>query len=192
MDVQEAIATRRSIGKVSDEPISREQINALLEAAVRAPTHHLTEPWRFVVLTGDALDGLGDAMAERVRESSEGATDLEDKVALEKSRPRRAPVIITVVYRPSTNPKAIEMEDRYSVGAGMQNILLLAHAQGLGAFLRTGPASRYPGVAEHLGLSEGEEIAGFIYVGKPLPQDEPAPMSRRTPALDVTEWRGWD
>lgn len=192
MDVQEAIATRRSIGKVSDEPIGREQVTALLEAAVRAPTHHLTEPWRFVVLTGAALDELGAAMAERVSQASAGAEDLEDKVALEKSRPRRAPVIITVVYRPSQNPKAIEVEDRYSVGAAMQNILLLAHAQGMGAYLRTGPASRYKGVAEHLGLSDEEEIAGFIYVGKPLPQDEPAPMSRRTPASDVTEWRGWD
>ena len=191
MDVEEAIHARRSIAKVTDERPDRSDIAALLDAAVRAPTHHLTQPWRFIVLAGSALDDLGVAMAERLRASSPDADDLAERMELERSRPRRAPVIIVVIYTPSTNPKAVEVEDRYSVGAAMQNILLAATGRGLGAYLRTGPASRYAGVERHLGLEEAEEIAGLIYVGIPA-GDQDAALSRRTAAEDMTEFRGWD
>jgi nitroreductase len=150
----------------------------------------MTEPWRFIVLTGDALAELGDAMAERIRESYANEPDLEKRVEVEKARPFRAPVIIVVVYSPSDNPKAIEVEDRYAVGALMQNILLAAHASGLGAYLRTGPAAEYSGVHEFLALRRGEEIAGFIYLGYPE-QEAAAELSSRTPAHERTEWRGW-
>lgn len=191
METIETILTRRSVPKVAEKRPSRSEIEALLEAGVRAPNHHLTEPWRFVVLTGAALDRLGEAMAERVREQHAEDPDLDKRVEVEKSRPRRAPVIIAVVYTPSTNPKAIEVEDRYAIGAVMQNILLAAHASGLGAYLRTGPAAEYPGVQRHLGLQPPEEIAGFIYVGYPA-EDEERPMSARTPAGERTTWLGWD
>ncbi|HLF70364.1 MAG TPA: nitroreductase family protein, partial [Actinomycetota bacterium] len=104
---------------------------------------------------------------------------------------RRAPVIVTVVYRPSTNPRATEVEDRYAVGAAMENALLAAHSLGLGAYLRTGPAALDPVVHRFLELVEGEEIAGFIYVGYPAP-DEQAHLSERHPVAEVTTWRGWN
>lgn len=130
-------------------------------------------------------------MAERVREQYAEDPDLDKRLEVERFRPRRAPVIIAVIYTPSSNPKAIEVEDRYAVGALMQNVLLAAHATGLGAYLRTGPAAEYPGVHRHLGLREGEEIAGFIYVGYPA-EDEERTMSARTPPKERTTWLGWD
>lgn len=163
----------------------------LLGAAVRAPTHHLTEPWRFVVVTGKVLDQLGDVMADRVRIQYADAPDLDQKVELERARPHRAPVIVTVIYVPSSHPKAIEREDRYAVGAAIQNILLAAHSRGLAAYLRTGPAAEFPGVNEFLGLEEGEEIAGFIYLGYAALGEEP-PRTRRTDPAERTVWRGWD
>lgn len=191
MDALEAILSRRSVPKVSASRPDRAVIEKLLEAAVRAPNHHLTEPWRFVVLADKALEQLGEAMAERVRERFAGEPELASKVELERSRPHRAPVIITAIYVPSSNPKALEHEDRYSVGAAMQNILIAAHALGLGGYLRTGPAAEYEGVKRHLGLADGEEIGGFIYVG--WPEEESAePASRRSDHREKTEWRGWD
>ena len=188
MEAEEAILTRRMIPNVSDRRPGRGDIEALLGAAVRAPNHFLTQPWRFVVIAGDALDGLGAAMAERVKEEHEGDDELERRVEMERQRPRRAPVIITVVYVPSDDPRAIEVEDRYAVGAAMQNILLMAHARGMGAYLRTGPAAEYEGVKQHLGLKDGEEIAGFVYVGYP---EADRPLTERTDAGELTEWRGW-
>src|SRR5687767_1138817 len=134
MEVEEAILSRRSVRKMKADEPSRADIEALLEAGTRAPTHHITEPWRFIVLKGTALVDLGEAMAQRVREQYSDDPDLEQKIELEKSRPHRAPVILVVVYKTSEHPKAIEVEDRYSIGAAMQNILLTAHGRGLAAF----------------------------------------------------------
>lgn len=190
LDALEAIFTRRSVSKVLDRRPDKDAVARLLDAAVRAPNHHLTEPWRFIVLAGEALDRLGDVMAERVRSERAGASDLESRIRLERARPRRAPVIVTVVYVPSDNPKAVELEDRHSVGAAMQNILLAAHAEGLGAYLRTGPAATDPAVHRFLGLTAEEQVAGFIYVGYPA-EGIPSPTPR-TAAAERTAWQGWD
>lgn len=191
MDAIDAILSRRSVSKVEERFVDRATIERIIEAATRAPNHFLTQPWRFIVLTGDALDELGEAMAERVRIAHADDPDLSHRLDVERSRPRRAPVIVTVVYRPSTNPRATEVEDRYAVGAAMENALLAAHSLGLGAYLRTGPAALDPVVHRFLELVEGEEIAGFIYVGYPAP-DEQAHLSERHPVAEVTTWRGWN
>jgi nitroreductase len=189
MDALEAISTRRSVAKVAEECPSREEIARLLDAAVRAPNHRLTEPWRFIVLRGSVLGQLGDAMAERVIRELGDSPDIEIRAQIERARPLRAPVIVAVVYVPSEHPQAVETEDRYAVGAAMQNLLLAAHATGLAAHLRTGTAAIDPGVHRLLGLKPGEEIAAFVYLGYPVnPVGAP---TRRTPASDRTIWLGW-
>jgi nitroreductase len=189
VDAWEAILGRRSVAKLDVERPAREDVARLLDAAVRAPCHHLTEPWRFIVLSGPALDELGAVMADRIRREGEAGPETEARAAREQSRPRRAPVIVTFVYAPSAHPSAIECEDRYAVGAAMQNLLVAAHASGMATYLRTGPAAYDPAVHELLGLEEGEEIAGFVYLG--YPAAEPGRPSRRTPAAERTTWRGW-
>jgi len=189
MDVYDAIMGRRMVGKVQDRLVPKQEIEVLLAAALAAPNHHLTQPWRFIILSGDALDELGAAMAERVIEEHQGSADLADKVEKEKSRPKRAPVIITVVYVPSSHPKAIEVEDRYALGAAVENLLLAAKGRNIGASWRTGPAAEDTSVKRFLGLSEGEEIAGFIYIG--YPQEGATPPARREQdSATKTIWRG--
>lgn len=191
MDVHEAITTRKMVAKVESRAPSRCEIEQLLAMAVRAPNHHLTEPWRFIVITGAGLDDLGDAMAERIRAQFADSPELDQKLELERLRPRRAPVIIVVIYVPSTHPKAIAVEDRHTIGAAMQNILLAAHGSGLGAYLRTGPAASDESVRRFLRLDPGEEVASFIYVGYPAP-DQPESMSNRSEFSERTQWVGWD
>ena len=65
MNVSEAIAQRRSIKKFQDRPVTREEIEALLDAAVLAPNHHMTQPWRFYVLGPNARRAYGLALGER-------------------------------------------------------------------------------------------------------------------------------
>ncbi|MGH2768232.1 MAG: nitroreductase family protein [Actinomycetota bacterium] len=190
MEAVEAIMTRRSIAQMAGHRPERASVVKLLQAAVRAPNHHLTQPWRFIVLTGRGLDALGEAMAERIRRESVGDPDLARKVEAERARPHRAPVIVTVVYVPSEHPRAVEAEDRYAVGAAIQNVLLAAHAEGLATYLRTGPAAQDPAVRSLLGLTEGEEIAGFVYLG--YPSTAPGPLTQREPAEERVRWIGWD
>lgn len=185
MDAIEAILTRHSVPKVTEQVPSREQIEKLLDAAVRAPTHHLTQPWRFVVLRGGARDDLGAAWVAGQEKTGKDTTGLAEKTT-------RAPVIICVIERPHLdNPKCVEVEEHYSLGAAMQNILLAAHALGLGAMIRTGPCARFDEVRSYLGVAEDELIAGLIYLGYPAPGDAERPMTRRTVAGEITEWRGW-
>ena len=185
MDTYEAIMTRRSVAKVTEHVPTRHEIERLLDAAVRAPTHHLTQPWRFVVLAGNARDDLGAAWAAGQELTGKDTTGLAEKT-------RRAPVIICVIERPHLdNPKCVKVEEHYATGAAIQNLLLAAHSMGLGAMIRTGTCATMDRVRGYLGVGPAETIAGLIYVGYPAPGDSERPMTRRAPAGEITEWRGW-
>ena len=177
--------TRRSVPQLTDEGVDRSTVEQLLDAAVRAPNHHLTEPWRFLVLTGSARAELAEAWAQGA------AREGKDPESV-RSKPFRAPVIICVIERPKAHlPKVSEVEEHHATGAAMQNILLAAHDMGLGAMVRTGPAAHIPEVRKHLGVMDDELVAGFIYLGHAQDKDESRPMTRRTNAGGLTEWRGW-
>ncbi|MER3439589.1 MAG: nitroreductase, partial [Chloroflexota bacterium] len=106
------IHQRRSIGKMLPGRPPRELIEQILEAATWAPCHHVTDPWRFVVLAGSAREELGEIMARRKAQGQ----DLSDEtvraaVERERAKPLRAPVIIAVGIEPSEHPTAIEVEE---------------------------------------------------------------------------------
>lgn len=184
VDTIEAIMTRRSVPRC-DGDVDRAVVEKLLGAAVRAPTHHLTQPWRFVVLRGDARAALGEAWAAGLIRLGKDPAKVRDKVL-------RAPVVVCVIERPHLdNPKVVEVEEHHAVGAAIQNLLLAAHALGLGAMHRTGDVVRLPEVREHLGVGDDELIAGFVYVGRAPEDDGRRPLSRRTEPAEITEWRGW-
>ncbi len=188
MDILEAIRGRRSIGKVKPDPIDRETIGKLLEAAVWAPNHHHTEPWKFFVLTGEGRRPLGRTLAEIAAEKLDPSLTAEEREALlkkEEDKPFRAPVIIAVAVTPSDDPKAIPIEETAAVHAAVQNMLLAAHALGLGAIWRTGQPAYHPKMKRLFGLRPQDEVAGFVYVGYP---DMPHPSGRRTPVSEKTVW----
>jgi nitroreductase len=185
MDAYEAIMSRRSMSKTSERLCDKELIGRLLEAAVRAPTHHLTQPWRFVVIAGDARHELGEALAAAARREG------RDPDA-ERAKPLRAPVLIAVIERPRTqHSRVVEREEHYAVGAAIQNILIAATAEGLAAMIRTGNAPELPEVRTYLGVGDDELIAGLIYVGYPREDEPERPLTRRTPVSELTDWRGW-
>lgn len=134
MDVFEAIRTRRSIHKVKPDCPPRADIEAILEAATWAPNHHRVEPWRFFVLAGDAREELGAAMAKALAEHRAplDAAARHAWLATQRARARRAPVIIAVVVEPPQTPMVLEVENVQAVAAAIQNLLLAAHARGLG------------------------------------------------------------
>ena len=185
METYEAIMTRRSTNVAPDRVPPREAVDRLLEAAVRAPTHHLTQPWRFIVLAGEAVTGLGRAWAAGMEADGKNSDGIVDKT-------RRAPVIVCVIATPKPHlPKVVEVEEHHAVGAAIQNLLLAAHDAGFGAWLRTGPAASMTTVRDYLSVGDNETIAGFVYLGYPLEGDQERPRTRRTDHADLTEWRGW-
>jgi len=183
MDVFEAIHNRHMQGKVKPEAVPRELIEKLLDAAVQAPNHHKVRPWRFVVLTGSARDKLGDVMAASQRDRH---PDFPQE-AFDKSRasPLRAPVVIAVGVDKPTEAKVLEIENVSAVATACQNLLLAAHALGLGAKWRTGEWALDVKVKEFLGFEADQHIAAFLYIGYPefTAEYEPRPSFQ-----DRTVW----
>jgi nitroreductase len=183
MEVIQAIHSRHSVSKVKPDVLSRELIEKLLSAAVQAPNHHKVRPWRFVVLTGAGREKLSEVMAASQRDRQ---PDLPQE-AFDKTRglPLRAPVIIAVGVDKSTEPRIIEIENVAAASAACQNILLAAHAEGLGAIWRTGEWARDAKVKEFLGFEADQHLVGFIYIGWP---DFTAEFPERPGFEDRTLW----
>ena len=184
------IEGRRSIGKVTDERPDRALIEQVLESATWAPNHRLTEPWRFVVLAGQAREALGWFMGEQnAARYPAGSTEADTERARGARKALRAPVVIAVGVEPGIGEKVEEFEEIAAVAAATQNMLLTAHALGLGAKWSSGAIVHDPAVRKWLGLSERGQLLGFLYIGYPAMTSE---RSIRTPAADLTDWRGWD
>ncbi len=166
MDVLEALRTRRSIGKLTGD-VSEEELRTLIEAALYAPNHKLTKPWRFTILRGEARARLGAAWSTLSARTTDLQGDERDAfLAREAHKPLRAPVIIVVSTRTVEDP-VVAGEDFAATAAAVQNLLLAAHALGLGAMWRTGEMAYRPEINAHLGLEPGDRIVAFVYLGRP-------------------------
>lgn len=178
-----AIRNRRSIGKVLPDIPDRDLIEQVLEAGTWAPNHHLTEPWRFFVVQGDARSRLGHAMGE-IAAARETAPDRARAVATATAaKPLRAPVLIAIGVEPG--PDAPQIEEVAAVSAAAQNMLLAADAVGLAAMWRSGWIAFTPELRDFFGLSPRGSLLGFIYLG--FAAMEP-PLRSRTPFPEITQW----
>ncbi|HMR98823.1 MAG TPA: nitroreductase [Anaerolineales bacterium] len=175
MDVIEAIHHRHSNAKVKQDAIPREAIETLLSAAVQAPNHYKVRPWRFIVLTGNGLDKLGEVF---VASFADRQPDLPAE-ALDKTRalPHRAPLIIAVGVDQPAEPKVLEIENIVAVSAACQNLLLAAEAEGLAVKWRTGEWALDAKVKEFLGFAPDQHLIAFLYIGYPelVPEAQPRP-----------------
>ncbi len=182
MDAIEAIHTRKSIGRFTTQAVERQKIEAVLDAGAQAPNHHKVRPWRFVVLTGSARERLGEAMAEVFRRKVPEAQP--EALAKERAKPLRSPVIIAVGVDEPVEPKVLEIENVCAAAAACENMLLAAHAMGLGGHWRTGDAARDPEVKHFLGLAERQHLIAFLYIGYPegdiVPPKRPSFEDRTT------------
>ncbi|AXV05430.1 Nitroreductase family protein [Euzebya pacifica] len=191
MDALTAIATRRSVPRLVAPGPDEVTLERLLQAAVAAPDHGQLQPWRFVVIEGDARERLGEvfARAHAAREPD------ADPGALDKTacKPLRAPTIVAAVSTPFTpeeawNGKAVPTwEQEAAVAAAVQNLCLAAHAMGLGAMWRTGWFGDAPEVREALALREPDRIIGWVYLGTIPASHRPAP--RRPAEMDAVVQR---
>ena len=174
---------------MTDQQPTREQIEIILDAATWAPTHHISNPWRFVVIAGDERHRFGEVTAQSklTRMEQEGRS-IEGEVEKLIAKAFRAPVIIAVGVEPGDGPKIVEIEEVESGAAAVQNMLLAAHGIGLAAMWRTGDPAYDPAVAHYLGLSESGRIIGFVYVGFPAIDKT---RFGHAPFSELTTWRGW-
>ncbi len=180
----EFLLTRRSrpYRTLTTPAPDHETLAPLLTAAARVPDHGKLEPWRFMVLQGQALQRLA-ALAR-----SRGADlDLDpDKISKTADSFANAPLIVAVIAAPKPSDKIPSVEQCYSAGAACLSLLNAALASGWGANWLTGwPALDRAFLTQGLNLSNDETVAGFIHIGS----ETGTPPERPRPDIDtITEW----
>ncbi|MFN3581568.1 MAG: nitroreductase [Pseudomonas sp.] len=180
MDALRALHERVSVPRLIGPAPNAQQRKALFRAALRAPDHAWLRPWRFLVLEGEGLEQLGELFAEAAEQETPDLT--EETLARYRGLPLRAPLIIVAVSRHQQHAKVPMIEQDLSCAAAVSNMLVAAHAMGLGAVWRTGALAYNAQVRQGLGLSDDEHIIAFLYVGQ-------AAGSRKTlPELDPDEF----
>ena len=183
MDAMTLLNHRNSEPKLSKPGPDREALLQILSAAARAPDHGRLRPWRFLLIEGKARYRLGELFASALRARRPDVSPEELKKTDEA--PLRAPIIITVIARVQDHPKVPKLEQILSAGCAAHGILLAAQALGFGAIWRTGDNSYDPHVKAGLGLSENEEIIGYMYVGSALGVPKPLPDIRVEDLVEV-------
>lgn len=178
MNVFETIHTRRSIRRYLEKPVPRELIEKILDAARWAPSAHNRQPWRFAIIEhANTKHALAAAMGEKLRADLERdgvARELiEQDTARSYQRITSAPVVIIAcmttrdmdVYQDTRRKKAEFVMTIQSVAMAIQNLLLAAHASGLGACWMCAPLFVPDTVREVLKLENDWEPQALLTVG---------------------------
>lgn len=179
------IEQRRSTKKFTERAITRDEIETLLDAAILAPNHRLTRPWRFYVLGPESRYAYGMALGERKARKlpdPDAARALRETVATEH---RNLPCMIAVAVVQNDNPETRE-EDYAAAMMAIENLALSAVALGLGTHIKTGGVMGDAAAREATGVSEAERIVAIVNVGEPAEQTTPR---KREPAASFTIWR---
>jgi nitroreductase len=185
MRASEAIRGRRSIKRFTERPVSRAEIETILDAAVLAPNHRLTNPWRFYVLGPEARAAYGLALGNR---KAKKLTDADAVQAMRDtiSREHRAlPGMLAVAVVNAEDAEQRE-EDYAATMMAVQTLALAATELGLGTAIKTGAIMNDPAARAAAGVGDNERIVAVVNVGAPA---EVPPAKARHPASQVTVWR---
>ena len=187
--LDDLIRSRRTIKPpmMSDAAVSDEDLHAILENANWAPSHGLTQPWRFRIYRGAAKDKLADDFANLYETAIPPEEQKEGKADKLRQMPRLAPVVILVCMERQKNEKIREIEEIEAVACAVQNMHLTATSRSLGAFWSTPPFLYKPEMNAYLGLGEKDRCLGIFYLGHPAEPDK-WPKGRRQSIDDRIEF----
>lgn len=187
-DVNNLIRTRRSVfpKDYTGDPVSDSVISTMLENANWAPTHKLTEPWRFIVYTGDGRKKLAQLQSEIYKQVTQtDGTFREERYENLKKKPLESSHIILVYMKRDEKKSVPEIEEAGAVFCAIQNMYLTAAANGAGCYLSTGGVTYFTQAKAAFGLSEEDKIIGFLHVGIPKHNNQ---TSKRIPVDAKVVW----
>lgn len=185
MDYLQGLLSRTSAPLLQDPAPSQQQLQQMLQAALRAPDHGNLKPMRFLIIEDQARYALGELFLQRQLQKDPST----DEASQQKYRnmPLRAPLIVVLIACLQDHPKVPHQEQIQAAACAGQNILHAAHAQGLGAVWRTGWLAEDDYIKAKLNLSHQEQLLGFIYVG--TPKHAPKPIPKLNSQDYVAYWR---
>jgi nitroreductase len=186
MDAIDAIQRRTSVRRFRPDPVPRDVLARLLDCAVRAPNHKLTQPWRFVVLTQGARDRFAEIRARHRLKRFADQSSPEAQSAAEKVRREAREVPAYIVVASVLNPDLLTREEDYAATMmAVGNLMVGAQVLGLGTYLRTGGVMQDPQLLELARIPPDLRIVAVISLGYPAEQPTPRPRKSWT---ELTQW----
>ena len=186
--INKLIRERRSIFQrdYTQEPVDEAIVRQILFNATWAPTHKLTEPWRFVVFSGDGLKKLADFQGSCYKQVATAKGKFEqDKYEGLLTKPMLSSHIISVGMKRDEAKRVPELEEIGAVYCAVQNMYLTATAYGIGAYLSTGGITFYEEAKPFFNLGPEDKLLGFFHIGNTnlVPKE-----TKRKPIDSVTNW----
>jgi len=186
--LSDIIKNRRSMkpGKMNGTKIPDDQVKEILKLANWAPTHGRTEPWRFVVYSGDNVKEFCRQHAELYKANT--APEKFDQANYDKqfhNGDLASHIIIAIMQRGSL-PKIPALEEIAATAIAVQNILLGATAAGITSFLSTSGMTHHPAMKDFLQLKQEDVVLGILYLGY---SDEKVQGKRQTEIEEKVTWK---
>ncbi len=185
-DINEVIRNRRSVFPVqyNEKAVSKAFIKTLLENANHAPTHRLTQPWRFKVLQGDAKDRLGVFLSDTYTDITVNEDFSPFKHKKIKGKCTSASAIIIICMQRDPKERIPEWEEVASTAMAVQNMWLTCTANDIGCYWSSPKLIEYMG--DFFDFEEGERCLGIFYLGNYDKVEER--VSKRDPIEDKVQW----
>ncbi len=162
------LQSRQSVGLLAAPAPSGQQLEQVCQAALAAPDHGRIKPWRYLLIEEASRQRLGELFASAMLLDSAELSD--EELSRYKKMPFRAPLIIVAIASIKEHPKVPETEQLMSAAVGVGYMLVALQSLGFGGYWRTGPLAYNKAVQQGLGLSEDEQLIGFLYVGSAIKQ----------------------
>ena len=187
MDVYDAIASRRSVRHFDSKPVDRSTLERVLSATTLAPSARNEQPWQFYVAEGATRMELGRVVSQTTVYLREYVDSLGpegyDRAVAWYSSLGDAPVLIAVTA-PDSEDEFTATNRMLSIGAALENLLLAATAEGLGACVFTFSYWVKAELTRVLSLPDASSVCCVVAVGWPSPDDRGRPERRS----DVAVW----
>lgn len=183
--ISEVIKGRRTVkpAAMNGKKIANEDVKALLSLADWAPTHGLTEPWRFVVY------GQPQTFCHKHAQMYQQHTAEENfKPAVYQNLTNMGDLashVVVAYMKRGENPNIPAFEEIAATACAIENLLLGAAASGIAAYWGTGGQTLKPAMKNFLGLGEDDQVMGILYLGYADTQPE---GRRKTPLEEKIKW----
>lgn len=189
--IERLVNDRRSIKPADfdpERPVDCEQLEWLLRLAQRAPTHGLTEPWRFAVFTGPSRQRLGRHLQDLYRDATPEPRQQPQKLAKLATTPPLSPVVIVIGVGWDVSGKIPQIEEVAATACAVQNLHLAATALGLAGYWSSPACLYHANGPAHLGLADQmDQLLGLFYLGWPR-QGLHRPATLRSPLDRQVTW----
>lgn len=187
--LKKLIRGRRTIKPASmkkDSQVPVDVITEALENATYAPNHGKTQPWHFVVFTGDALRDLNLFQAELYRKTA-GDSFMESKFSRMIEQHGTVAYSVAIGMKKDPRGKIPEWEELAAVASAVQNMALTVSNYGYGGMWSSGKNLDHPDMKKYIGLDEPDMLLGWFLVGE---IDIHPPIPERHPLQQHVDWKG--